>query len=81
MTEREKLRNDLILKYSHMMDTEPNCDTEPWHCKVCGHGPISRLFAVLEHCLAHVRKDELETPRQRPPSAAQEAYNRPLDLD
>lgn len=80
MNAREKLRTDLIIKYQRQMDEEPNCDTEPWTCRVCGEGPLSRLYAILEHCLAHVRRDELN-PIKKARTEAIRPGVRPLEVD
>lgn len=83
MNAREKLRIGLLSKYTKILDNEPNCDIEPLCCKVCGDGPHERLHPFIEHCLAHVRRNELE-PIVKKPDPVQETVKpgvRPLEMD
>lgn len=80
VSKRERLRLDLLAKYTKMLDNASNCDIEPWTCKVCGWGPVTRLFAAVDHALAHIRRDELE-PIKRPAKESVEPGRRPMDLD
>lgn len=94
--DRIQLRLALTARFSAVLD-KPNetIEGEEFVCQVCPTSKpfkASRAHAIAEHCLAHVRRDELERPEeginwqeyakeQAKAEAAVRAGLRPLELD